>query len=201
MRSRRTRCWSPRRSEARGARQADRARFLQERLELARAVHLGHDVAAADELALHVELRIGGPARISLERFAQLRLLEDVDVAIVRLERAQGAGRLRREAALREIRRALHEQHDGRGIELRTDLLGHRFIGHRFPRSFSSFTRRASARATVAHWSAALIRVHSAISPRVRKQPRQTPRSSSEQILRHGELGPGSTMAGITVTR
>jgi hypothetical protein len=38
------------------------------------------DVAAADQFALHVELRIGRPVRVALQRFAQLRVLEDVHV-------------------------------------------------------------------------------------------------------------------------
>ena len=38
------------------------------------------DVAAADQLAVDVELRIGRPVRIALERLAQLRILEDIDV-------------------------------------------------------------------------------------------------------------------------
>ncbi len=126
-RSRRIRCSSRRRSSATVRVQASRARLLQQRLEFAGAIHLGHDVAAADELALDVELRVGGPVRVRLERLAQLRLLEDVDVAVARLERAQGARGLRRESALREVRRALHEQHDRRGIELLPDASGSSF--------------------------------------------------------------------------
>ena len=38
------------------------AASLEQLAQLARAVHLAHDVAAADELALHVELRDGRPA-------------------------------------------------------------------------------------------------------------------------------------------
>ncbi len=38
--------------------------FLQQRLQLAVVIHLERDVAAADELAVHVELRIGGPVRV-----------------------------------------------------------------------------------------------------------------------------------------
>ncbi len=49
-------------AESEGAQSGDRAGVLQERLEFARAVHLGHDVTAADELAFHVELGIGRPA-------------------------------------------------------------------------------------------------------------------------------------------
>src|SRR5471030_365430 len=36
-------------------------RFGDELLQLARVVHVAHDVAAADEFAVHIELRNGGP--------------------------------------------------------------------------------------------------------------------------------------------
>ena len=50
--SRRIRCSSPRRNSADRSDQASRARLLKQRLEFAGAIHLGHDVAAADELPL-----------------------------------------------------------------------------------------------------------------------------------------------------
>ncbi len=75
----------------------------QQLLQLAAAVHLQRDVAAADQLAVDVELRIGRPVRVALERIAQLRILEDVHVRELRAARAQRARhRLRGKAALRE---------------------------------------------------------------------------------------------------
>src|SRR5688572_21743005 len=48
-------------------------------LQLARLEHLLHDVAAADELALHVELRDGRPVGELLDALADLRVLQHDD--------------------------------------------------------------------------------------------------------------------------
>src|SRR5579871_992 len=53
--------------------------LLQEILELAILEHLADDVAAADELALHIELRNGRPVREFLDTVADLGIGEDVD--------------------------------------------------------------------------------------------------------------------------
>src|SRR5579872_1568695 len=50
----------------------------EQRLELARLEHLGDDVAAANELALHIELRHRRPLRELLDALAQLVILEHV---------------------------------------------------------------------------------------------------------------------------
>src|SRR6187551_636979 len=50
----------------------------QQRRQLALGVHFAHDVGAADELALDVELRVGRPARVLLQPLAQLGIGEDV---------------------------------------------------------------------------------------------------------------------------
>src|SRR5450631_4831182 len=54
-----------------------------ELLELAARVQVAHDVGAADELPVDVELRAGRPARVFLQPLAQLLVGEDVE----RLER------------------------------------------------------------------------------------------------------------------
>ena len=86
-------------------------------------IHLQGDVAAADQLAVHVELRIRRPVRVALQRLAHLRLLEDVDVLELGAHRAQGRHGLGGEAALGKIRRALHEQHHGARAQLGLDSL------------------------------------------------------------------------------
>src|SRR4051794_40265307 len=53
--------------------------LVEQLLELAGLVHLHHDVGAADELALYIELRHGRPVRIFLHPLADLGILEDVD--------------------------------------------------------------------------------------------------------------------------
>ena len=87
------------------------AGFGQQLLQLAALVHLDGDVAAADQLAVDVELREGRPVRIGLQRFAHFRVFENIHVRKLRLAGAQGAHGLGRKSALREIGRALHVQH------------------------------------------------------------------------------------------
>src|SRR5690606_20350676 len=87
-------------------------RGLEYLLELTRLEELGRDVAAADQLAVDVELRERRPVRIHLETLANLGVLKNVDVCEARAGRAQNRDGFRREAALRKIRSALHvEQH------------------------------------------------------------------------------------------
>src|SRR6185437_13124685 len=132
-----TASWRPRRAHARSAGSArprpkpratprrllDGAYLGKQFLQLTALVHLQGDVAAADQLAVDVELRVGRPVGMPLERFAHLRLLEDIDVLELRSHGAQGCHRLRGKAALRKVRRAFHEQHHGAGTQLGLDSL------------------------------------------------------------------------------
>src|SRR5512144_1701225 len=85
----------------------------EELLQLARLVHLAHDVAAADEFALHVELRNRRPVRVILDPLADLRVGEHVDGEILpdAAQRKHLHGS-RGKAALRHLRRALHVEDD-----------------------------------------------------------------------------------------
>src|SRR6185312_2263160 len=91
-------------------------------LQLARLVHLAHDVAAADELAVHVELRDGGPVRVLLDALADVLVLQHVDgedlLRAAHLQELRGRGR---EAAHRLLRVALHVEHDGVAGDLLPD--------------------------------------------------------------------------------
>src|SRR6266705_2827161 len=58
------------------------ALVLEQALQLAGLEHLADDVAAADELALDVELRDGRPAREFLDALPQLVVLEHVEALI-----------------------------------------------------------------------------------------------------------------------
>ena len=80
----------------------DRASAGKELLQLAALVHLQGDVAAPDQLAIDVQLRIGRPVGIALQRFPQLRFLEDVHVLEFGSHGAQRRDRLRGKAALRK---------------------------------------------------------------------------------------------------
>src|SRR3954447_19450966 len=94
------------------AAEADSGLRPKQLLQLATFEHLHHDVGASDELALHVELRNGRPIGIFLDALADVRVLEDVDGFIFRAKAVENGDRAAREAALREERGALHEQHD-----------------------------------------------------------------------------------------
>src|SRR4051812_6673209 len=86
--------------------------LLDQGLQLAGLEHLHHDVGAAEELAFDVELRHGRPVRIILDAGADLRILEHVDAFIFHAEMIEDRDGAARESALREERRALHEQDD-----------------------------------------------------------------------------------------
>src|SRR5690242_3453649 len=58
----------------------------QKTLQLAGLEHLAHDIAAADELALHVELRDGRPVRVRLDAGADLVGFEDIDALVADAE-------------------------------------------------------------------------------------------------------------------
>src|SRR5882672_1423379 len=68
------RCWSQ--SGSSGGRQ--HALILQQLLQFAGLEHLADDVAAADELALDVELGNGRPVAELLDALAKLRILQHV---------------------------------------------------------------------------------------------------------------------------
>src|SRR5581483_1387459 len=82
-------------------------------LELARLVHLGDDVAAADELAVDEELRDRGPVGQGRELLADAGIGEDVDGREWPAERLQDRHRAGGEAARGLLGRALHEQDHG----------------------------------------------------------------------------------------
>src|SRR5262249_23047049 len=97
---------------------------------LAGLEHLADDVAAADELALDVELRDGRPLAEVLDALAQLRVDQDVDAVELHAELAQHVDDGGREPALREHRRALHEQEHLVLAELVADALEHLGFAH-----------------------------------------------------------------------
>lgn len=88
--------------------------------QLARGVHLRENVSAADELAIDIELRDGGPVRERFDALANGVIRENVEVpkgGLVALEKSDGPGG---EAAHGEKRRAFHEKENA----LRADQLG-----------------------------------------------------------------------------
>jgi hypothetical protein len=102
-------------------------RHAQELLQLAARVQLLHDVAAALELAVHVELRDGRPVRELLDALSDLPVREHVELAY------DGAGdrgstRPGPRSALRRVGAPLHEEHDTVGPDDRVEALAERGI-------------------------------------------------------------------------
>src|SRR5689334_21305792 len=76
-------------------------------------MHLAHDVAAADELSVDVELRYRRPVRIFLDALPNRCVCQHVDrKELVDAARLQHPHRGVRKAALRKLRRTLHVKHD-----------------------------------------------------------------------------------------
>mmetsp|Transcript_3386 Transcript_3386/g.8835 ORF Transcript_3386/g.8835 Transcript_3386/m.8835 type:complete len:234 (+) Transcript_3386:51-752(+) len=82
---------------------------LHRLLQVAVLVLLDHDVAAAEELAADVDLREGGPRGVLLQAGAQRVVLQDVHALKGHVEVVHDLHHRVGEAALRELRRALHE--------------------------------------------------------------------------------------------
>ena len=74
--------------------------------------HLAHDIAAADELALHVKLGNGRPVGIILDSLTQIAVGQHVDAFVVDAEIVENLDHLPGEATLRKTGRALHEKNN-----------------------------------------------------------------------------------------
>src|ERR1700722_897217 len=96
----------------------------QNLFQLARFEHLADDVAAADELALDVELRNGRPVGEILDALADRRIGQHVHALELHAEGGEDRADARREAALRENRRALHVEQHGIFGNLLLDAVG-----------------------------------------------------------------------------
>src|SRR5882762_1932563 len=170
--------------------------LAEQLLELSAAVHLERDVAAADQLTLDVKLWISRPVREALERLAQLGLLEDVDVLELRPHGAQSRDGLRGKAALGEVGRALHEQHDRARAELRLDSLNDVHSIHLIHALRTSFIRRRAARRTANRLGpAAAFRAPRRAATAARGSSRSTARSPRRfsDIRSSTLVRPGST--------
>ena len=124
------------------------ALFFEDLLQFAGLEHLADDVAAADELALNVKLRDRRPVRKFLDALAHRRVGEDVDAFELDAEMAEDLDHGRRETALRENRRAFHEEYDRRLADLLADAILQGGF-HRFDPRFE--WRRSGG------WSASLV--------------------------------------------
>src|SRR6266446_4295724 len=99
--------------------------------EFAGLVHLADDVATADKFAFDLELRNRRPVRERLDPLAQRRITQHVDTLELDTQTAQHLDHQAGKAALREDRRALHEQYHVVLADLALYALLH-WITHRF---------------------------------------------------------------------
>src|SRR6187551_1164775 len=81
-----------------------------ELLQLAALEHFHHDVGAANELAVDVQLRDRRPVAVRLDALPDVRILEHVDRLEGHGQMLKDRDRPAREAALREKLGALHEK-------------------------------------------------------------------------------------------
>src|SRR5579883_571454 len=103
---------------------------LQQLDQLTGLEHLANNIAAADEFALHIELRDGRPVGEFLDPLAQARVAQHVDAFERDAEMVQQLDHGSGEAALRKDGRALHEQHHRGSADLLTDTLENRIVTH-----------------------------------------------------------------------
>ncbi len=108
------------------------ALFLEEGLQFAGLEHLADDVAAADELALDVELRDRRPVGIVLDALAQVGRRPGRSRLCSRRRDSRGSGRPGRRSRIAGTGRALHEEHDVVALH----LVGDEFVDTAHGRSF-----------------------------------------------------------------
>src|SRR3954465_5951863 len=106
------RIWRAAKIQPSGRRGDRNALVGKQLLQFAGLEHLADDVAAADELALDVELRNRRPVRIGLDAVAQLGRFKHVEALVADPDVVEDLHHLAGKTALRKLRRSLHEQHD-----------------------------------------------------------------------------------------
>src|SRR5262245_32475461 len=91
---------------------AYRHAFLFQRLlQFAGLKHFAHNVATADKLAFHIELRDRRPVGIGLDAIPDLVGLQHVDAFVADSKMIEDLDHLAGKSTHRKLRRALHEQH------------------------------------------------------------------------------------------
>ena len=102
-------------------RRAVRFRQTEQFLQFSTVIHRLHDVGAADQFAVHVQLRDRRPSAVGLDALADFRVGEHVDARVIAEQFIECAGGGRRKSAARRLRRAFHEQHDRMLLQQRFD--------------------------------------------------------------------------------
>src|SRR5262245_8526079 len=113
-----------------GSTTALRRLLLDELLELAGLVHLGGDVAAADQLAVDEELRDRRPVRPGREVLPDPRVGQHVPRAVVGPDQVQDLDDLVAEAAAGHVGRALHVEEHAVVGDLALNLLEDLGVAH-----------------------------------------------------------------------
>src|SRR5260221_3124490 len=99
---------------------------LQQFLQLTSLIHLTNDIAAADELTLHIELGNGRPVGVFLDALTQAGVGQDINALELDADLAEDLDDGGREPALREDRRALHVKDDVVAGNIITDAVENR---------------------------------------------------------------------------
>src|SRR5690625_846859 len=101
-------------------------------VQLTGVEHLSNNVATTHKLAIHVQLRNGGPITEHLDPFANQVILQHVVAGVITFEQfVKHPGGARRKAALGHLWRAFHVQNDAVGCNLGSNLfLCGRTLGH-----------------------------------------------------------------------
>src|SRR5690606_30040474 len=97
------------------------SRVIQQLLEFAGLEHLGHDVAATNQLTVYKQLREGRPVAHLGQVGADFRVAEDVDVGDFLAAGHQDLGGARRKAALRLVGVPFHVAQDRVVLDLFAD--------------------------------------------------------------------------------
>src|SRR5450830_125822 len=91
---------------------------IEQGFQFARFKHLVHDVRAADEFALDVELGNGRPVGKILDALTHFRIVQHIDGGdVLHAAGLQDLDGTAGKAALGKLRGALHEQHDRRAAD------------------------------------------------------------------------------------
>src|SRR5271154_5105450 len=112
-------------------------------------MQLANDIAAADELAVDVNLRNCRPVAVALDPFAQLRVAQHVGRRVRHAQLIEDRNRRGRKAALRKAAIALHENHDLVFFDRRVDLLD--YVRHLISSTSGSGTGPESTSSRSAH--------------------------------------------------
>jgi len=160
------------------------ALLADEVVQLARLVHLAHDIAAADELTLDIELGNGRPVGEALDAFTQSLIFEYVHVFERYSKVLEDLGGGRRETALGKFGRSLHEKNDVVALDRLFDLLMSG-VGHEGVLSKQWRFKAARLRSTMIYVARRVRKSIAGYRGRKLERMQDVPHSASEGVVDH----------------